>query len=121
MKKSICLLVIIGYFLCCSATSADYARNIPNNPSITDLIALYATQYNVSQETMYKVISCESGFKTHAIGDNGTSFGLVQIHLPAHPKITKKQAFDTDFSVNFLAKNISKHNGNIWSCYRKVV
>lgn len=63
------------------------------------------------------MIQCESQYNPKAIGDNGTSFGLVQIHLIAHPDITKTQALDPAFAVDFLAHQIALGNGHIWSCY----
>lgn len=36
----------------------------------------------------------ESGGRTDAVGDNGSSFGLWQIHLPAHPDVTQACALD---------------------------
>ncbi|TNC19058.1 hypothetical protein [Amycolatopsis alkalitolerans] len=35
-------------------------------------------------------------------GDQGTSFGPFQIHLPAHPGVTSSQASDPDFAVRFM-------------------
>ncbi|MCL4512643.1 MAG: transglycosylase SLT domain-containing protein [Candidatus Eremiobacteraeota bacterium] len=34
----------------------------------------------------------ESGFNPSAVGDNGTSFGLGQVHTPAHPDYNVQQA-----------------------------
>lgn len=36
----------------------------------------------------------ESGGRTDAVGDNGSSFGLWQIHLPAHPDVSQACALD---------------------------
>ena len=67
---------------------------------------------------MKKVIFCESSNNRYAVGDGGKSFGLSQIHSPSHPSVTKEQAFDIDYSINFMAKNISEGRGNMWTCYR---
>lgn len=70
-----------------------------------------------------KVIStlrCESHFNPNAIGDNGTSFGLAQIHLPAHPNITKEQALDPKFAIEFITSEFQKGNQWKWSCYKKL-
>ena len=40
------------------------------------------------------IAKCESGLRTTAVGDGGKSFGVWQIHLPAHPDITAQQACD---------------------------
>ncbi len=94
-----------------------------------------AEEYGVSAQNMLAVIGCESKFnptiqsqhyyteknvpKGYNVGDREQSFGLVQIHLPAHPNVTKEQATDPEFAVDFLARNI-KTNPNMWTCYSKV-
>lgn len=52
-------------------------------------------------------------------GEREKSYGLVQIHLPSHPNVSYTQATDPEFSVKFLAKNLSEGKGGMWTCYRK--
>lgn len=92
----------------------------PKPLSIQEKIDAAAKRYGVQSTLMRSVIKCESTFNPKAVGDNGTSFGLVQIHLPSHPTITKEQAFDEDFAIDFLASNLAKGKGNMWTCYRIV-
>lgn len=93
---------------------------------IKSRIAHYADKYSVSELTMNKIIECESGFDPKIGGDfststgDYTSWGLVQIHLPAHKNITKNQATDVDFALNFLASHLNIGRGNLWSCYRQM-
>jgi hypothetical protein len=85
---------------------------------------------------MAGIISCESGWnytvqsnhKYHpgntpkglSPGMREQSYGLVQIHLPAHPHISKEQATDPEFAVDFLAKNIAAGRASMWSCYNTI-
>lgn len=69
---------------------------------------------------MMEVISCESSFNPNAIGDSGKSYGLSQIHTPSHPDITKEQALDPDFAIEYMAVQFSKGNQWMWSCYNKL-
>lgn len=89
--------------------------------SVSDLISLYASKYEVSEAVMTAVVRCESYFDPAAVGDSGQSFGLSQIYLPAHPDITKEQALDPDFALNFLAYHLSKEQGYLWTCYRQMI
>lgn len=72
------------------------------------------------------VIQCESGGDPKAKGDFSeklqeyTSFGLVQIHLPAHPDITRAQAEDPEFAMAYLEKEVKAGRGNQWTCWRKM-
>lgn len=88
--------------------------------SVQEKIDMYAKRYEVNAQLMRAVVKCESSFNPDAVGDNGTSFGLVQIHQPSHPTITKEQAHDPDFALNFLAKNLAAGKGKMWTCYRMI-
>lgn len=79
-----------------------------------------ASQYEVSARTMKKVINCESRFNKNAIGDGGYSFGLSQIFLPAHPNVTKEQALDPKFAIEFMAEKFSQGKARLWTCYRNL-
>ena len=85
---------------------------------------------------MMSVINCESQYhpsiqskhvyternvpKGYAVGDREQSYGLVQIHLPAHSSVTKAQATDPEFAVDFLAKNLAVGKGSMWTCYNNL-
>lgn len=77
-----------------------------------------ADHYKVSRSVVRAVIACESTWNIKAVGDGGHSHGLVQIHEPSHPEITREQAQNPWFAVDYLAKEISKGNGNQWTCFR---
>ena len=54
-------------------------------------------------------------------GQREQSFGLVQVHLPAHPTVSKEQAIDPEFAIDFLAKNLAQGRGAMWSCWNSHV
>lgn len=87
---------------------------------LVTLSETYADRYKVSREVVRKVVQCESSYNIKAIGDGGTSYGLVQIHLPAWKNITKEDAFNPDFAFDFLAKKISEGQGYHWTCFRNL-
>lgn len=62
----------------------------------------------------------ESGWNSDAVGDSGRSFGLAQIHLPAHPHITSAQAKDPKFALNFIVDEFKKGNQWKWTCWRAI-
>lgn len=110
------LLIVIPFV---SVALPGENKPLPEKP--TDLKMLsdyYAEKYGVSKNVMRTVVQCESRWNTNAIGDNGNSHGLVQIHLPSHPTILKVEATNPDFALNFLAKNLSQGKGAMWTCYR---
>jgi hypothetical protein len=104
------------------APTMPKVRRLPPEPT-PELLALInskAEQYNVSSDTMLKVISCESGFNERALGDAGYSRGLVQIHSKYHPTVTDAQAYDPEFAITFLAEKLSQGKGGLWTCWRNL-
>jgi hypothetical protein len=87
---------------------------------IKSMVDYYADKYEVSRDTMHKVVNCESSYNYKAVGDGGKSFGLSQIHSPSHPSITYKQSIDPNFALDFMASNIAKGKGKMWTCWRQL-
>lgn len=90
----------------------------PAPDTVEGLIRHYAALYGAGPEEMLAVARCESGLRPDAIGDNGTSFGIFQIHLPAHPSITKDQAVDPAWASEWAAKEFAKGNQWMWTCWK---
>lgn len=65
---------------------------------------IYAARYGVPFNILYGMIDYESGWDPNAVGDNGTSFGLAQIHRPAFPNISRTEALDPRFALDFTAR-----------------
>lgn len=76
-----------------------------------------AAKNHINAAHFKAVISCESQWNITAEGDNHTSFGLMQIHLPAHPEITKEEAEDPLFAIPWGAEQYAK-DPTIWTCER---
>jgi len=96
-----------------SATEAD----------IKQRLFFYTEKYGISSQNnlLVEVVRCESSFNPRAIGDNGHSRGLVQIYDDYHPKITHEQAFDINFSLEFLVKSVAEGRGYWWTCHRNLL
>ena len=101
--------------------SDEAVQNLPlSKDTLVRISDFYAMYHGVDATVMRKVVSCESGWNQYAIGDKGHSRGLVQIYDTYHPDISTQQAFNAFFSLNYLAENISKGKGHMWSCFRAV-
>lgn len=80
-----------------------------------------AVEYGTSAQTLKRIVQCESGYVTDIQSakmlsyGREKSFGLVQIHLPAHKDITYEQAINPAFAIDYLAKNYAHHTDR-WSC-----
>lgn len=99
-----------------------------------EMVDIYAKKYNVSSRLMKAIISCENtewnptqqsnlryNFTKAELGifkgEREYSFGLVQINLHYNPNITYEQATDPEFSIELLAKWLSKGYHSRWGCY----
>lgn len=87
--------------------------------SIERAITLAAAKHGLDAKILTRTIKCESSMNPKAVGDHGTSFGIAQIHLIDHPEITKEQALDPYFSIEYMAQQFAKGNARLWSCYKK--
>lgn len=114
--------------------AADNDYKVIAKAEIIERIHFYSDKYNVSFDKMYKVVECETAhtfnpqiqsqvrynFSSPQRGivknEQEKSYGLAQIHLPDHPTVSVQQATDIDFSLNFLAENLSKGRDRMWSC-----
>lgn len=63
-----------------------------------------------------RVATAESGLDPTKMGDQNTSAGLWQIHLPAHPDVSLTEALDPQWSTIWAMKEMAKDDGcKIWS------
>lgn len=112
---------------------------------LLDLAGHYADQYAVSRETVIRKTHCEAPIvvidgvryydqadpqsrltysadqiRRHpnwgTVGAREDSWGPAQIHLPDNPSVSREQASDPDFALNFMAKAISEGKAGKWSC-----
>ncbi len=119
IMKKIPLLVIVFLFAILPCAHAQ-------NPTqeireiVSSLVTDAAAKYSVDRDFIWRTLWCESRFDFSAIGDHGTSFGIGQIHQPAHPEISTEQAFNAAFSIDFTAREMSVGNAWKWSCFKKI-
>ena len=122
--KPIILISLVATCLSYTVAMAPEGQKMTATTSndINMLVTTYAFIYNVDEVQMHKMIHCESTHNPKAVNINKweESYGLVQINLKAHTNVSKEQALDPDFSVRFLARNLSEGKGRMWSCYKEV-
>lgn len=126
MKKTIlaglCLILTTKFLTSYAVTTTDIPSYAPpREKTISELIDEKALQYNVSASRLYFMIDCESSMNPKAFNPRGEySVGLSQINLEAHPHITREQAEQPEFAVDFMAENFSKGKYNMWyNCNQK--
>ena len=87
-------------------------------------IQCLAPYYGVNTDTAEFIAKHESQFVWDQKGDYSTStgrytsYGIYQLHLPAHPDITVREATDPVFNVTWSLIQMSIGNLNIWSSWK---
>ena len=92
---------------------------VATTTSIQDKISFYANKHHLEAykaSQLVSTIKCESNFNPIAVSPTN-DYGIAQINLPTW-KITKQQAFDVDYSLDFMADKFEHHQEYNWICYR---
>lgn len=99
--------------------AAQYVPDFTSTTTTADYVRYAAHEFGADSDFLLKTLICESNLYPGAIGDYGTSFGIAQIHLSAHPDITKAQALDPKFSIDYAAQQFATGNSSMWTCARE--
>lgn len=94
-----------------------------------DKIDHYAEMWGVSSHLMHYIVQNESSFRKDVVGDMHITCartgepvrarGPVQITECWYPQVTDAQAFDWDYSLNFLAKKLANGKCHEWTTCRR--
>lgn len=92
---------------------------------IEEIVNYYATIYDVDADKMINTIKCESQFHNvqSNIVKNGIredSWGIVQINMYYNPTVSKEQALDPHFAIEWMAKEFKANHQSKWTCYRNI-
>lgn len=71
-------------------------------------VEFYAKKYGIPVGLAKALIGQESGGRDDAVSPKG-AVGRMQIHLPSHPNVTREQARDPDFAMDYGFKLLSGH------------
>ena len=98
-----------------AGTISPLPYTVENAPLI---ISAYAVRYGIPANRLIATLRCESGFNSNAVGDKGKSFGVAQIHLPSHKDVSKEEALNPFFAINWTASEFAAGRQKQWTCYR---
>src|SRR5258708_5515621 len=105
------MIVLLGIFV---LLFAAYEFMKPFTPKS---ISEYAANAGFSGFALVEAVAiayAESSGDPNAVGDNGTSYGLWQIHYTVHPEFDPSQLFDPQYNAN-AAFSIYEAAGNSFS------
>lgn len=84
-------------------------------PSLQDQANQIAIIHNISPEILNNLVQSESAWNPNAVGDHSCSYGLVQINICARKNVTKEEALDPTFALNYAAEAISEGTEDAWT------
>lgn len=135
LKNALLMVALLSPFSVIALPPTQLERLNQDVYGVEMTLQEYATQvakdHGLNVERFLYTIDCESGFdpsiqsqhtyKNDRYAPAGTreqSYGLVQIHLPAHPTITKEQALNPQWSIDWMADEWDAGRQRQWSCYK---
>lgn len=98
-------------------TSAS-TPSIPTDTNARDMQSMIfwiAKEEGVDPALALSIAQIESGFNPNAVGDNGNSFGLFQIHRPSHPDYkggTDPEA-NARYGIRLFKRLLDANNGSV--------
>lgn len=109
-------VAVAGYFLLESTGAAGYFTNLSASQ-----IAWFAANAGFTGDdiaTATAIALAESSGNPAAVGDNGTSIGLWQIHYTVHPEFDSNQLKDPQYNASAAFSIFSRRgNFNDWSTF----
>ena len=94
---------------------------------VRELAIEVAEQYGLHKGRFLATLECENHFNAkgqsnhYLKGVREDSWGAAQINLPYHSDVTRKQAEDPVFALNWMAMAWLDGNAKWWTCYRTLV
>jgi len=88
-----------------------------------EYVTKYSKQFLVDEQTLQKVMHCESGGRIHVYGDNGRAYSVMQFHKPTFESYSKKLGEELDYysyqdQIKLSAFMFSIGEGDNWTAYR---
>jgi hypothetical protein len=78
--------------------------------TVLEILRQKALEYGIPFEVVYSIVGVETGgtFDTKTIGDNGQSYGLFQIHKPAHPSFDTSRYTDVKYQADYQLPELKR-------------
>lgn len=115
-KVLLCAVAFFIWLLILSLPRESHAE-APDKVIVAELIET-KLEGNPDRAAIIATIQCESAGNPLAVGDHGQSLGLVQIHTPSWPGISRAQAFDPAFAMDFIIEQFRLGHAHYWTCWR---
>lgn len=120
----VCIGVLTAFPKFAGSTDIDPLATLDNKGEYLVWIKIQSKHYGISAERLKKVIKCESGYNSYAIGDGGKAYGLLQFHEPTFNSFKKKSGLAVEYKnpkdqITLAAWSWTNGYQSHWTCYKK--
>lgn len=102
--------------------STSSSREVSPNTDPESLGAyaeIVAMEHGLDVKRFIFTLNCEGHWDRYAVGDRGLAIGVAQIRKDYWPSITKAQAEDPYWSIQWMAEEWSAGHADYWTCARE--
>lgn len=97
----------------------EFIELTTNKPSVEVQIREIAKEHNFQwPDYLIRLAMCESSLNPQAVGDDGKSRGLFQIHSGYHPEVSDAEAKNIKFATEWTMAKINQGKQHLWVCDR---
>jgi len=117
MLGAVLALMFLPNFASADVTVAQLTLDY-STTTLRAYAAQVARDHDLDAARFVAVINCESSFRWDAVGDAGTSLGIVQLRFPERDwRVSSSTALDPYRAIEVMADAWTKGLENRWSCY----
>lgn len=97
------LFAFVGVFLFMPNTLNNANLRVKYSP----LISRAEIKYGIPKDMLFRLIKTESNFNPNAVNAKSGALGLGQFVLKWHPNVTREQALNAEFAIDYAGKYLS--------------
>jgi len=95
----------VGVLMLSKKSSVSYSEN---EKVYRPLIDAASKKYGIPDGLLYRLIKTESAFNPNAVNPKSGALGLAQIMLRWHPNVTREQALNPNFAIDYAGKYLAE-------------
>lgn len=116
------LIITISPVSAQAPTQIDKLTTLDNKEEMVMFVGIKAKEYGVSESLMLCLINHENKewnptLQSYVIyrGVREDSWGLSQIHIPSNPSVSRQEAQDPKFAIDFMASKLRQGRASMWN------
>jgi transglycosylase-like protein with SLT domain len=83
--------------------------------TLQEKVTRIAVLNGVNPDKLANLVESESNWNPQSVGDKGCSYGIAQINICANKEVTKEQALDPDFALQWASTRLAGGKDWLWT------